>query len=49
LHRKEDAMDHIVTTVTAASPMLLSLDGMLAVLNIIGGDSCSDQTSLQEC
>ncbi len=42
-------MDHIVTTITAASPMLLSLGGMLAVLNIIDGDSCSDQTSLQEC
>jgi len=49
LHRKEDAMDHIVTTITAASPMLLSLGGMLAVLNIIGGGSCFDQASLQEC
>lgn len=42
-------MDHIVTTFTAVSPTLLSPGGMLAVLNIIGGDSCSDQTSLQEC
>jgi len=49
LHRKEDVMDQIVTTVTAVSPMLLSPSGMLAVLNFIGGDSCSDQTSLQEC